>query len=230
MNSAPVTLCGVTMEASLCGALFIARWEMLVVADLHLEKGSGLARRGALLPPYDTRATLAALAASLDHYGARRVICLGDSFHDERAASRLSPADESRLRAMTGCLEWLWISGNHDGGLAGWFGGTMTEEVRFGPLVFRHQAVASTESVEISGHFHPKASVAVGGRTITARCFIGDEQRLILPSFGAFTGGINVLDPAIGQLFPGDFTAHLLGRGRVHSIARSRLTAPGATP
>lgn len=192
------------------------------MADLHLEKGSGLAAKGALLPPYDTAATLARLARAIARLDPHRVICLGDSFHDEGAAARLPAADALTLAGMTAPRDWIWITGNHDPAPPADWGGRVLDELVDGALVFRHQARPGAVG-ELSGHFHPKASVRTRARRITARCFVGDGRRLILPAFGAYTGGLDVLDPAISDLMDRGFQVQLLGRTRLHSLPRAGL-------
>ena len=194
----------------------------MVVADLHLEKGSGFAAKGALLPPYDTAATLTRLAGAIDRLDPRRVICLGDSFHDGDAAARLSAADGRTLAGLTAARDWIWITGNHDPEPPARWGGRAMQELVEGALVFRHEARPGAVG-ELSGHFHPKASVSTRARRITARCFVGDGRRLILPAFGAYTGGLDVLDPAISGLLDRGFHAHLIGRSRIHSLPRTGL-------
>ncbi len=213
---------GVDLIADLSGALWWpARWT-LVVSDLHLEKGSGIASRGALIPPYDTAATLARLVGAIERLDPHRVICLGDSFHDGGAAARLSPADARTLTGLTGGRDWIWISGNHDPEPPAEWGGRVLDELVDGALVFRHRARLGTVG-ELSGHFHPKASVSTRVRRITARCFVGDGRRLILPAFGAYAGGLDVLDPAISGLLDRGFHVHLLGRSRLYSMPRRGL-------
>jgi uncharacterized protein len=212
MTGAPLQVAGAALWATAEGALWWPEEATLVVADLHLEKGSSLARRGALLPPYDTAATLATLGRLVETLAPRRVVCLGDSFHDG-----------ARLRALADGRDWLWIAGNHDGaGLRG-LGGRVAAEAVLGPLILRHQASKIGADGEISGHYHPKASVVVGGRRIGGRCFASDGRRLILPAFGTFTGGLDVFNPAIAALLAPGFTVWLLARGRVHRLPGRRL-------
>ena len=203
--------------------------QTLVVADLHLEKGSGFAVKGALLPPYDTAVTLARLAHAIERLKPHRVICLGDSFHDGGAAARLSATDARTLTGLTGAHDWIWITGNHDPAPPADWGGRVTDDLVDGALVFRHQARPGSMG-ELSGHFHPKASVSTRARRITARCFVGDGHRLILPAFGAYTGGLDVLDPAISGLLDRRFEAHLLGSSRLHSLPRAGLARRPGRP
>ena len=152
-----------------------------------------------------------------------RVICLGDSFHDTEAAARLDPAQAERLQRLTARLDWTWIAGNHDPAPPAWLGGTVAEEITEGALTFRHEAEAASRGGEVSGHYHPKAAVVVRGRRISAPCFVTDGRRLILPAFGAFTGGLNVLDPAVARLFARDFKVTLLGRRGLFDFPKAAL-------
>ena len=213
----PLIVNGVDLIADLSGVLWWPARQTLVVSDLHLEKGSGFAARGALLPPYDTAATLARLSEVIGRLEPHRVICLGDSFHDGGAATRLSATDADRLAGLTSARDWIWITGNHDPEPPAHWGGRVLEELVDGALVFRHEARGGA-SGELSGHFHPKASVRTRARRVTGRCFVGDGQRLILPAFGAYTGGLDVLDPAISGHLDRDFHIHLIGRARLYSL------------
>ena len=179
------------------GALYWAREGALLVADLHLEKGSYFAARGQLIPPYDSRTTLERLALAIRETGARRVFCLGDSFHDDAGAQRLEPHAAGMLAALTRATDWVWITGNHDEGLRPREGGTLAEELALGGLALRHQARGGEAGAEISGHFHPKLRLTLRGRRITRPCAVASENRLILPAFGAFTGGMDAAAPEI---------------------------------
>ncbi|WP_421880890.1 ligase-associated DNA damage response endonuclease PdeM [Pacificispira sp.] len=215
---------GAVLHARSDGALYWPDRETLIVADLHLEKGSAFASAtGQMLPPYDSRATLTALRQAMAATRPKRVICLGDSFHDVRAAARLTPQDRDQLVGLTRQCDWVWIAGNHDPAPPADLGGIVMEEAVDGPLVFRHEASPQAGAGEISGHFHPKAAVETRARRLSARCFVEDSRRLILPAFGAYTGGLNVWDTAISGLFPKGFTVHLALRQGVLRVPRSRL-------
>lgn len=219
-----ILLNGAELVADASGALYWPAQATLIVADLHLEKGSGFAQRhGTLLPPYDSAETLRTLARAIARYAPGRVLCLGDSFHDRHAASRLRAADSEALEALIGSLEWIWIAGNHDPAPPEDLGGRVETDVAIGPLMFRHEAKAGARPGEISGHFHPKASVATRGRRVSARCFVEDGIRMILPAFGAYTGGLDIRDPAIRQHFGRRFQAHVIGRERVHRFSSAQL-------
>ena len=176
-------------------ALYWPRERALLVADLHLEKASFFARFGQMLPPYDSRETLERVALAVRETGARRVFCLGDNFHDDEGAARLEPHAAGMLAALTRATDWVWITGNHDRGQVG--EGTALPELELAGLVLRHEALAGETRGELSGHFHPKLRIAARGRHITRPCAVRSETRLILPAFGALTGGLDAADPAI---------------------------------
>jgi DNA ligase-associated metallophosphoesterase len=232
MGSAGVTapaiaLNGATLMPDASGALAWPSRRAVIVADLHLEKGSSFARHGTLLPPYDTRASLERLALVLRHHSAETVICLGDSFHDGAAVERLREDDAAFLARLVAAHDWVWIAGNHDPAPPGHLGGRILRELALGEIIFRHRALRDAARGEISGHFHPTATVRVRAGQLAGRCFVSDGRRLVLPAFGAFTGGLDVFDPAIVRLFPGGFRVHLIGRERVVAIPQARL-APAA--
>lgn len=199
------------------GAIVLPDDGTLVVADLHLEKGSSLARRGALLPPYDTGATLARLAEIIAHYGPRRVIALGDSFHDRFGPERLLAADRAALAALICGRDWTWIVGNHDPELPPSIGGNVVAEATIGPLALRHHPAAG-DARELAGHLHPVAKVVLHGRGVRARAFLTDGERCVLPAFGAYAGGLNACDRAFAPLFARGFTAHVIGRSRMFTL------------
>ncbi len=219
----PVQLAGVMVQCTLAGALYWPEQRLLVVSDLHFEKSTSRAAYGVLLPPYDTRDTLARLASAIIRYQPSAVICLGDSLHDPRAASRLLPDDRATLAGLMHGRDWLWIAGNHDPHGTDTLGGDTLTETRIGPLQFRHEAALPlTEAGEISGHYHPAATLGLRGARLRGRCFVEDGRRLIMPAFGAYTGGLGVEAPAYQPLFPWGFTTHLLGRNRIISFIRSQ--------
>ena len=218
---ATLVVAGVTLVADLSGALFWEEQGLLVVSDLHLEKGSSFATRGVLLPPWDTVATLGRLAAVIARHDPHMVIALGDSFHDRTAHDRLSTTDRQALAALQAQRDWIWISGNHDPALPSDLGGVVAEEVAIGPIAFRHEP--SGASGEIAGHLHPKARVSTRGRSMERRCFACDGERAVMPAFGAYAGGLSIRDAAFGKIFQSlGFMAHVLGDVRLHTIAASR--------
>lgn len=178
-------------------ALYWPAKNALLVADLHLEKASFYARQGQMLPPYDSQATLAELGALVSETGATRVFCLGDNYHDGEGEARLEPEAARRLTEMTSALEWIWITGNHDRDVAGLWGGKVVDEWIGERLALRHEATAGSELPEISGHYHPKIRIATRGRHLSRRCFVKGRHHLIMPAFGALTGGMAAQDPVI---------------------------------
>lgn len=200
------------------GAFFLVEERMLIVADMHLEKGSAFARRGQMLPPYDTAETLARLAAVVRRLAPRAIVALGDSLHDRWAGERLDGAARDALRQLQAGRSFLWVAGNHDPEPQG-LGGDHSEALDLGGLVLRHEPAEAPEGGEICGHLHPVACVVRRGRGVRRRCFVTDGSRMILPAFGAFTGGLPVSAPAILSLFgPGGFRAHLLGAERTYHL------------
>jgi uncharacterized protein len=193
----PFSFAGETFHASPDGALFWPAQKALLVADLHLEKASWFARLGQFLPPYDSHATLTALAQEIERSGATRLYCLGDSFHDRFGCDRLAANARELLTGLTNKLDWTWIVGNHDPGFADHCGGRLTEEVRLAGIVLRHEAVRDDPRPEISGHFHPKLRVHLSGRSVSRRCFVVSPTKIIMPAFGTLTGGLDAHHPEI---------------------------------
>jgi DNA ligase-associated metallophosphoesterase len=193
----PFSFAGQTFVATQEGALHWPAQQALLVADLHLEKASWFARLGQFLPPYDSHATLAALAGEVERTGATRLYCLGDSFHDRFGCDRLPSAARELLLSLTARLEWHWIVGNHDPSFADHCGGTLSEEVEVAGITLRHEAVADDPRAEMSGHFHPKLRLTLKGRKVSRRCFVVSQSKLILPAFGSLTGGLDASHPEI---------------------------------
>lgn len=217
---------GTRLQPDVSGGLFWPERSIFVAADLHFEKGSAYARHGSLLPPYDSLATLETLEDALERLKPETVICLGDSFHDAGAAQRMTRQTHGRLAALCSAHQWLWIAGNHDPDPPADLGGTCVESLAMGHLVFRHEPLPGPTTGEVCGHLHPCASVSVKGHSLRRRCFISDGARLVMPSFGAYTGGLDVFEGAIAGLFPGGFNVWMVGRDRVRPIKGSRLSVP----
>lgn len=218
-----IVVADVALVADRAGALFWPDEGLLVVADLHLEKGSAFAARGVLLPPYDTPATIGRLAALIERYAPRLVIALGDSFHDGGGPDRMVDTSRAALKALQRGREWIWITGNHDPDPAENIGGRFAQTIAIGPLTLRHEPSAQSCDGEIAGHLHPLARVARRGRAVSRRCFASDGRRLIMPAFGAYTGGLNVRDRAIVSLFGAlSFTAHMLGERRIYAFTAAK--------
>ncbi len=197
----------------------------LLVADLHLEKASNIARRGVHLPPYDTRASLAQLERTLAGCEAERVIFLGDSFHDDEAIARIDADDLTQLQRLTARIETIWITGNHDPNPPAEAGGRIVSEVNLGPLLLRHEPRHVPEgSFEVAGHLHPAASVSQRGRHIRCKCFIGNGRQLVMPAFGSFTGSLSISAEPFQQLFVGGpFDVWMLGTRGVYKLPGRRV-------
>jgi DNA ligase-associated metallophosphoesterase len=221
MGAQEISLAAARLVADCAGAVYWPEQSLLAFADLHLEKGSSLAGRGVMLPPYDTAATLARLTDLVDRYAPRVVIALGDSFHDRVGHARIGAADRAALARLQRGRDWIWISGNHDPVPAGGIGGTFAETIAVDALTFCHRPTGAAG--EIAGHLHPVARVRVGERTMSRRCFASDGARMVLPAFGAYAGGLNVRHRAFADVFGTlDFTAHVVGVGRLYALCASR--------
>ena len=204
------------------GALSLPDHGVLVVSDLHFEKGSSYATRGVFLPPYDTAVTLARLALAVSQHAPKIIVALGDSFHDRQGGARMNARDREALRALQAGRDWIWIAGNHDPDPPQDLGGSCAETVRFGSLTLRHEPLAGAPG-EIAGHLHPVARVASPSGSVRRRCFVSDGERCVMPAFGALTGGLNFLDEAFAPLFgAGPVTAHVIGRAKVYGVPRTR--------
>ena len=214
-----LTVAGAEFAADPAGVIYWPEQGLLAVADLHLEKGSSLAARGVLLPPYDTAATLARLAVLIARYAPRVVVALGDSFHDGGGPARLADTDRATLRSLQRGRDWVWITGNHDPDPVEGIGGRFLSTLKLDALTFRHEPLENAVG-EIAGHLHPVARVARRGRAVSRRCFACDGERMVMPAFGAYAGGLNVRDRAFARVFQTlTFTAHMLGEQRVYAVA-----------
>jgi hypothetical protein len=223
MAHALIRLAGAELYADPSGVLIWPAESLLIVADLHLEKSSSFARRGMLLPPYDTAATLARLAAAIARLRPRRVVALGDSFHDRAAHERLRPADLAALAAMQAGREWIWITGNHDPDPPEGLAGARLEELAIGGLVLRHEPRRGPAPGEIAGHLHPAARVRGASGSARARCFVTCGTRLVMPAFGALAGGLDLDHPAFAPVFSTrPVVAHVLGAERVWRVPGER--------
>ncbi|MRG57733.1 putative phosphoesterase [Phyllobacterium sp. YR620] len=223
-GSAQIAVAGHPAIGDPSGALYLEDDRVLIVSDLHFEKGSSFARRGMMLPPYDTASTLAALAKVMARYDPACVISLGDSFHDGKAAARLPAVYAAQLAALMAGREWIWITGNHDPEHPADLPGETFTELAFGNLIFRHEPSKFACRGEIAGHLHPAAKVVHRGQSVQRRCFVSDHSRLIMPAFGAYTGGMNIMSRAFHGLFDiHALTAYMLGRARVYAMAGKAL-------
>ncbi|MGO8955191.1 MAG: ligase-associated DNA damage response endonuclease PdeM [Rhodomicrobium sp.] len=206
-----VQFAGLTVTLDRSGAAYIGALGTLIVADLHLEKGSGAAARGRLLPGLDTRDTLQRLQRAIELYRPKRVICLGDSFHDRAAGERMTPAGRDELSSLCASVrEWIWLSGNHDPELPAFCGGESCAALEIGGVTLRHEPAAGGAGAQIAGHLHPKVSVPAGGYRFSGPCFCLSERLIVMPAFGAYTGGLDCRDPAIRSLLGPDTRIFML--------------------
>ncbi|HEX9904526.1 MAG TPA: ligase-associated DNA damage response endonuclease PdeM [Propylenella sp.] len=225
MAEASVHLAGAAAVLDSSGAMWLPACRTLVVSDLHLEKASSFARRGMFLPPYDTAATLSLLAEVVRRRDPRRIVSLGDSFHDRGGHGRLSVGDLARLAELRRGRDWIWVTGNHDPVLPDNVGGDVVSELAWGAFAFRHEPAAHRVPREVAGHLHPAAKVRGPGRSVRRRAFATDGSRIVLPAFGVLAGGLNVLDAAFARLFaPGALRAFLIGGDRLFPVAGSMLS------
>jgi len=228
MNSTEFQFNGERMLADLSGALIWPKKRTVVVSDLHLAKGTSFASRGIFLPPYDSIETLSVLNRVLTHYSPNRVICLGDSFHDNEATKRLGSEEKDIICQFTQLYDWIWITGNHDPTPTPTLGGKIVSHMSIANLIFRHITIGGGTKGEISGHFHPKARLKIKGKKMSARCFISDgTHRLILPAFGTYTGGLDISHPTIKALFSDNYMVLLLGQRKVFTFPKTVLKTYG---
>lgn len=211
----PFSFAGHSLAALPSGALFWPARRALLVADLHFEKASWFASHGQMLPPYDSFATLAALEEVVAACDPVEIWCLGDSFHDAAGCERLPREVQDGLRAITATRRFVWITGNHDAGMIDRCGGEVIDEAYVDGLVLRHEADPRDDRPELSGHFHPKLRVAVRGRLVARRCFVASATKLVLPAFGALTGGLDVDHPEIRRAVGGGAQALVAVRDRL---------------
>ncbi len=205
------------------GALWLAEERVLIVADLHLEKGSAYAARGQMLPPYDTRETLARLAAEAAQLRPRAVLFLGDTFHDGEGERRLGAEDVRTLATVAAVADLVWIVGNHDADGPRALPGQVAASWSAAGLTLVHEPAATPRFGEVAGHLHPSAKVQGRVGRVRRRCFVTDGERLVMPAFGAFAGGLNVRDRAFSGLFRRPPLAVALGAGRTHPVGWAQL-------
>ncbi|PZM12321.1 ligase-associated DNA damage response endonuclease PdeM [Rhizobium tubonense] len=220
------TVHGVAAVCDPFGALYLPDAGILVVSDLHLEKGAAFARRGMMLPPYDTLATLTVLAAVISRYDPKLVISLGDNFHDRVGSQFLPEAFRSLIVTMARGREWVWINGNHDPDGTVALPGHSMDQMTHSGLTFRHEPRTGPQAGEIAGHLHPSATVRRREKSIRRPCFATDGTRLLMPAFGLMSGGLDLKHKAMAGLFDRtSLVAHLLGRDRIYSVRYGSLTA-----
>lgn len=224
LGDVEILVMGERLTCDWSGCLFWKKENTLIVSDLHLEKGSSFAKKGIMVPPYDTSETLKKLSARITHWDPKRIVSLGDSFHDPMAHERLLQSHLDQIKQLQQGREWVWICGNHDPDAPSNLGGISALEYALGPLVFRHEPLAGNQLGEIAGHLHPVGKIIRRKKGVRRPCFVTDKNRLIMPSFGAFTGGLNIRHRAFNGLFnENGLSAILLGQERVFHISAKNL-------
>ena len=218
------TVAGVEAVCDPFGGLYLPETRTLVVSDLHLEKGAAFARRGSLLPPYDTLATLTILDAVIARYDPRVVVSLGDNFHDRVGAAMLPDLFRERIVAMARGRDWIWINGNHDPDGAADLPGISADELHFAGLAFRHEPSLVAFAGEVAGHLHPSATVRRRDKSVRRACFAADGARMVMPAFGVMSGGLDLRHRALAGLFDREnLVAHMLGRDRIYPVRFANL-------
>lgn len=219
-----ILVMGERLTCDWSGCLYWEKEDTFIVSDLHLEKGSSFAKRGVMMPPYDTSETLKRLIARVEHFKPKRIISLGDSFHDPFAHERLLQSHKDQITLLQQGREWIWICGNHDPDAPSNLGGVSATEFHLGPLVFRHEPQAGYQEGEVAGHLHPAGKIIRRKKSVRRPCFATDNSRLIMPSFGVFTGGLNIRHKVFNGLFnENGLSAILLGQQRVFHISAKNL-------
>jgi uncharacterized protein len=220
VRSVSLGFSGLTVILDGGGAAYLPEHGALIVSDLHLEKGSNGASRGRLLPALDSHDTLLRLRTVVEAYRPQRVICLGDSFHDGAAAERMAGADRAALKTLCALAEeWIWIAGNHDPHPPEFCEGERRGQIEIAGVVLRHQPDAACGAPQIVGHFHPKASVGLGGACVSGRCFCVSHDLLMMPAFGAYTGGMARQSPALRSLHRAEPKIFMLHASKVWRLA-----------
>lgn len=225
-QSAILSIGGLRLTPDASGVLYEPHEKLLIVSDLHLEKASSLARRGSLLPPYDTLDTLKRLSLVVDRLRPQTIISLGDTWHDTHGPSRMSDDNAAIFTALRKNMDWIFITGNHDPDPPHFSSARVMDEIQMGGVHFRHEPKIKITEPEIAGHLHPAAKLRAKGRSIRRKCFISDSTRCILPAFGSLTGGLNVLDKAFDPLFPEQkFLTHIVSSDQLFTVGPQSLVS-----
>ncbi len=188
---------------------------------MHLEKGSSYAETGQLIPPFDSEATLNKLIYSMKINKINKIILLGDTFHDEGALERMDLKSQGLLRYILDNYNVIFILGNHENKMK-------LEKITFyhdyviDNIHFTHEAKLNNQ-YQVSGHFHPVASVKVGSKKITEKCLIHSKNHLILPSFGTFTGGLNINSNIMKPYLSNYYDIFMLGKKSVYKFTNLNL-------
>jgi len=223
-QTATISIGNLSLIPDASGVLFEPNERLLIVSDLHLEKASSLARRGSLLPPYDTVDTLKRLSMAIDRLQPNTIISLGDTWHDIHGPSRMTDEANTIFASLRNTIDWIFITGNHDPDPPQNLSARVMNEIQIVGVNFRHEPQSNNTEPEIAGHLHPVAKIRAKGRSIRRKCFISDSTRCILPAFGSFTGGLNVLDQAFNPLFPDhNFLTHVVSSDQIFMVGPHSL-------
>jgi hypothetical protein len=225
-QSALLSIGDLRLTPDISGVLHEPNEKILIVSDLHLEKASSLARRGSLLPPYDTLDTLRRLSLAIDRLRPQTIISLGDTWHDTHGPSRMSDYNAALFATLRKNMDWIFITGNHDPDPPRFSSARVMNEIEIGGVYFRHEPKAKITEPEIAGHLHPAAKIRAKGRSVRRKCFISDSMRCVLPAFGSLTGGLNVLDKAFNPLFPEQkFLTHIVSSDQLFTVGPQSLVS-----
>lgn len=224
-NISYIKLGDLRLEPDYSGALYAPDFETLIVADLHFEKASALYEKtGSAYPPFDTRDTLLRLGDAIDRQQPKRIIFLGDTWHDEFGFARMQNTDHQLIRTIRTRAETVFISGNHDTSASGSGGPKMVQEIKLGDVVLSHEPFEDANRYQICGHLHPVAKLMQKGRTIRRRCFFVSDKQCILPAMGALSGGLNCCDPVFDRFMSYENRrVILLGRNRLFHLGMKTL-------
>ena len=209
------------------GGLYLPDFQSLIISDLHIGKGAAHRRNGQI-PGYDTDNTLARLDAAISHAKPKQTILLGDSFHSQEQANSLPTYHREHIAQIATQTQLIWIEGNHDPHLPHSVPGEHCSYLSLGTLLLSHQPVYQSDhpktliAGQIVGHFHPKAKLQLSARNFSAKCFIHDASLMILPAFGAYTGGLNILHTDIQALFGSGQQSYLLHQQAIYHFPVSR--------
>ena len=203
------------------GILFWFDKQIAIIADLHLEKGSSFGPSGQFLPPYDSEETLKKIFKTIKNHKIKTIILLGDTFHDKNAFDRMSEKVFILFKSLIEKYKVIFILGNHESkfeiGRINFLNEYVIDDIHF-----IHQALP-TSIFQISGHFHPVASVKSSIKKITAKCLLHTNNHIILPSFGQYTGGLNINSPVFKPFVNNDSKIYMLTKKSIYKFTSKEV-------
>ena len=203
------------------GILFWFDKQIAIIADLHLEKGSSFGPSGQFLPPYDSEETLNKIFKTIKNHKIKTIILLGDTFHDKNAFDRMSEKVFILFKSLIEKYEVIFILGNHESkfeiGRISFLNEYVIDDIHF-----IHQALP-TSIFQISGHFHPVASVKSSIKKITAKCLLHTNNHIILPSFGKYTGGLNINNPVFKPFVNNNSKIYMLTKKSIYKFTSKEI-------